>query len=198
MPILNIPREEKLRCSDYLVGPAGMDQCRELVQFEHYARGGSNTATFRHGLFAKSDFMRCLGIAWWIPPTKGAAIATFPEGDWKKVLSLSRLVIMPDVPSNGASFLLGRSIREIRKSGNWKCLVTYADEWKGHTGAIYRATNWEYVGKTKPEAVWTDPRTGRMVARKAGAHTRTKAEMEALGYRCEGYFAKHKFRMLLP
>jgi hypothetical protein len=74
----------------------------------------------------------------------------------------------------------------------WPCLVTYADEWRGHTGAIYKATNWEYVGLTKPERVYTIG--GRMVARKAGPKTRTHADMIALGAVCQGSHRKHKFR----
>lgn len=39
---------------------------------------------------------------------------------------------------------------------------------------------------------WVDPRSGRQVAAKAGK-SRTKAEMEQLGYQCVGAFHKHKF-----
>lgn len=75
----------------------------------------------------------------------------------------------------------------------WPCLVTYADTWRGHTGQIYRATNWDYLGLTRPERIYID-RHDRMVARKAGWHTRTHVEMIALGHRCVGAFSKHKFR----
>jgi hypothetical protein len=107
------------------------------------------------------------------------------------VLALSRLAIEPDVPGNAASFLLGHSEKLIWKSGMWDTLITYADEWQGHTGAIYRAANWEYVGLTKPERVYV--RDGVMVARKAGPKTRTHADMLALGAECVGSFARHKF-----
>jgi hypothetical protein len=73
----------------------------------------------------------------------------------------------------------------------WPCLVTYADQWRGHVGTIYKATNWDYVGETKPQAVYT--LDGRMVARKAGPTTRTKAEMLALGCVLAGRFSKHKY-----
>ena len=185
----------KLRKADYCVKGVSLRMCQEMVAMMHYAKGGSNTATFSHGLFRKDAPFRCLGVAWWIPPTKTAAHATYPE-DWRAVLSLSRLVIRPEVPTNGASFLLAQSTRLIRLTAKWKCLVTYADEWRGHTGAIYRAANWEYVGKTTPETVWVDGED-RMVARKAGPKTRTKADMEALGYRMVGRFSKHKFRLLI-
>jgi hypothetical protein len=190
------PPGEVLRAKDYVVQDVSLATCRELVSAHHYARGGSNTTTHSHGLFHRDDPFQCLGVTWWLPPTKGAAQATWHE--WTEVLSLSRLVILPEVPANGASFLLGQSIRRIsRIDPRWKCLVTYADEWQGHTGAIYRATNWEYLGLTAPSTVWIDPLADRMVARKAGGHTRTVDEMLALGYIRKTNSRKHKFRKVI-
>ena len=64
-------------------------------------------------------------------------------------------------------------------------------DWRGHTGAIYKADNWTYCGKTKAERTYCVG--GRMTARKAGGKTRTHAEMLALGAELVGTFAKHKF-----
>lgn len=122
-------------------------------------------------------------------PTKSAALATFPL-KWQGVLCLSRLVIVPGMPKNACTFLLAGSRHRI-DSKRWPCLVTYADQWQGHSGGIYRADNWDYIGLTKPERTYT--LNGRMIARKAGPKTRTHAEMLALGAECIGSFAKHKF-----
>ena len=184
-----------LRRDDWIVETIGLNQALTIIEHEHYAGGASNTATFRHGLFRREGWpLDVLGCALWIPPTKGAALATFPE-DWQAVLSLSRLAIEPSVPTNGASFFLSRSEKLIRLDPRWRCLVTYADEWQGHTGAIYLAAGWEYMGLTKPERTYV--RDGVLVARKAGPKTRTHAEMLALGAECVGSFAKHKFRKVL-
>lgn len=183
--------QDRLIKSEWEVRLVDLSIAQLLVTEYHYAGGGSNTATYCHGLFQKGEFWEynCKGIAWWIPPTKSAALATYPE-DWQGVLSLTRLVILPDVPKNSASFLLSQSTKMIDRK-RWPCLVTYADVWQNHTGLIYRASNWEYKGLTEPEAVFT--LNGRMVARKAGPKTRTRAEMLALGAVCEGRFPKHKF-----
>lgn len=183
--------ENRLRKADYEVRAVDISTARQMVELHHYAAGASNTATYLHGLFRKGDIFngQCLGVAWWIPPTKSAAFATFPE-NWQCVLALSRLVIVPDVPKNACTFLLAASCKLIDRN-IWQRLVTYADDWRGHTGGIYRAANWQYVGKTKPERCYV--RNGRMVARKAGGKTRTHAEMIALGAQCVGSFAKHKF-----
>lgn len=186
----------RLRRQEWVVDTLDLGQARDLVTRLHYAGGSANTATFRHGLYRREEWpLFPSGAAWWIPPTRAAAEATFPHGDWRRVLSLSRFVLDPSVPKNGASFLLARSTRLVKQSGEWDCLVTYADEWQGHTGTMYRAAGWEYVGLTKPERVYT--LNGRMVARKAGPNTRTHAEMLALGAECVGAFAKHKFRKVI-
>lgn len=74
-------------------------------------------------------------------------------------------------------------------------MVTFADMAQGHTGAIYRATNAEYLGVSKPEVYWVD-REGRMVSRKA-TRTRNFAEMRALGLEQRRSPGKHVFRWRL-
>ena len=134
------------------------------------------------------------GVAWWLPPTRVAAESVHEE--WQRVIALTRLVVDPRVPRNGASFLMAASIRKLRSEGRWRALVTYADESQGHTGAIYRATGWDYVGRTGPYPRWISE-DGKQVAPKATTN-RTKAEMEALGHRKIGSFHKHKFVIILP
>ena len=181
----------RLRKSDWRVAPISRDTALRLVEAFHYARGAANTGVHFHGLFRKDAFFEgeCQGVAWWLPPTRRAAESSFPEKP-EGVLALSRLAIAPDVPANACSFLLARS-RRLIDPVEWPCLVTYADEWQGHTGAIYRADNWTYVGRTREEAVYV--RAGRVVSRKAGPKTRSHDEMLALGAECMGKFAKHKF-----
>lgn len=186
--------ENGLRKSEWMVDDVKMQQAREIVSRLHYAKGSSQTAVFRHGLFRKQDFpLYISGCAMWMPPTKGAAQAS-TDGDWRRVLALSRLVIEPDVPTNGASFLLSQSVKIIQRHGSWDVLVTYADEWQGHTGAIYRACNWEYRGLTVATPTWV--KDGVLTA-KLSTRTRTNAEMVELGAEMIGKYAKHKFVKVL-
>lgn len=180
---------ERLKKSDWSVHGVALKLAQRMVAELHYAGGGSNTATELHGLYRNSD-NRLMGIAWWIPPTRTAAQAWWPQPE--EVLVLSRLVLEPSVPKNGATFLLSRSVKKI--DSRWKCLLTYADTWRGHTGHIYRAAGWEYLGLTKPERTYVV--NGRMIARKAGPHTRTHVEMLDLGAEMIGAFQKHRFRLI--
>lgn len=88
-------------------------------------------------------------------------------------------------------------MKAIQQDGRFVTLVTYADESQEHTGTIYRAANWHYMGRTKPTPRWLEPSSGRQVSPKSTVN-RTKAQMEALGYVRDGYHHKHKFVLHLP
>ena len=182
---------QRLRKRDWTVAGCDQQMAERFVEVEHYAKGASNTATYLHGLYPSSWhwYAECVGVAWWIPPTRSAAEA-WAGAAWEGVLALSRLAIAPEVPKNACSFLLSKSVRMIDRA-RWHTLVTYADSWRGHTGAIYLACGWEFCGYTKPEAVYT--LNGRMTARKAGGKTRTHSEMLALGAVFEGRHSKARF-----
>lgn len=184
---------EHLLRSEWAIVDAPLASAQEMVRRLHYSGGGSNTAVAVHGLVRRDERLRLRGVAWWLPPTRVAAESV--HSDWKRVVALTRLVVDDDVPTNGASFLMAGSIKRLARSGRWVALVTYADESQGHTGAIYRATNWTYAGRTGPYPRWIDS-TGRQVATKATTN-RTKAQMEALGHRKVGSYHKHKFTMML-
>jgi hypothetical protein len=181
--------DDRLRKSEWYVADAPLSAAQEMVAAHHYTRGGSRSAVYVHGLYRK-DTGQMAGVAWWLPPTRVACESVNRE-QWTKVLALTRLVVVPDVPKNACSFLMARSIAEIRRDGRFVSLVTYADERQGHSGGIYKATNWQYAGLTRSRYGWVDS-TGRQVAQKSTVN-RTNAQMEALGYAKTASFPKHKF-----
>ena len=193
----------KLRKNEWFVeqltDSEDVEDARELIRQQHYAGNVGHPYAYVHGLFHVDDpFL--YGVAWWIPPIKPAALSVARycgDPDWESaqrtVLNLSRLVVSYDVPGNGASFLLGRSVALIKRDGRYDALVTYADTFRGHSGAIYKATNWEYVGLTKPEPIWEDPLTGQQVSKKQDKKSYKVAEMVAKGYVRIGNSVKHKF-----
>lgn len=184
-----------LRKHEWMVKSISHAEAANFIKEHHYSRGCSHTSVYRHGLFSVDNPKLIRGCVMWLPPTKPAAMSVNKE-DWRKVLSLTRMAVHPDVPKNACSFLLSRSIKDIRKDGRFVSLVTYADDRQGHNGHVYRASNWTFVGTMKGSPSWVDPNTGRQVATQA-TKTRTKAEMLSLGYVTVGTFSKHKFIMHL-
>lgn len=183
-----MPYAEQLHRNEWVVAPVPtFAEARSFIEQWHYARGTSNTATERHGLYHVED-NRLMGVALWMPPTRRAAESIC--SDWQSVLSLSRLAIHPDAPRNSASFLLGKSMKLL--SPRWKMLLTYADTHQGHTGGIYLATNWTRVGYVPAGDTWVDD-DGRQWGRKRGGRTLRVAEMRELGLRRVPHAPKIKF-----
>lgn len=185
------PTSTLFRKSDWWVAGVSLTQCRRCVRKWHYSGGGSNTAVYTHGLFPRGWFwgQECRGVTWWLPPTRTAA-ESFDKDGWQGVLSLSRLCIAPEVPQNAASFLIRHSMRLVDRD-RWPILVTYADQWQGHSGTIYKAAGWRQCGQSKPERRYLI--NGVMVSRKAGPKTRTHQEMLDLGAECVGAFSAIRF-----
>lgn len=83
---------------------------------------------------------------------------------WKKfgtseyeVLELRRLVFLDKAPKNSESRFIGYVIRYIKKNLKYiKIIVTYADPNHGHSGVIYRATNFKYIGKSSKDYAYKD------------------------------------------
>jgi len=66
------------------------------------------------------------------------------------VLELRRLCLIDATPKNAESYFVGKTLRWLRKNTNWEFVISYADGEQGHTGVIYRASNFKYLGQTKP------------------------------------------------
>lgn len=183
--------EHRLRRCDWIVREIERDAAERLIAEHHYSGGCAKQHVYMHGLFPAGAFWdaQARGAAHWLPPTRAVAMSLAPDNP-NGVLALSRLVCAPDVPKNGASFLMARSMRLIDRQ-RWPVLVTYADAWRGHTGAIYKATGWIDDGETQAKPVFV--RNGRMVSVKSGPKTRSRAEMEALGAELVGRFKKRRF-----
>ena len=114
--------ESRLRALDWEVRSVPLAVARQLVEQHHYARGASNTAVYVHGMYHRS-IGQLYGVAWWLPPTRVAA-ESVNKAEWQRVLSLSRMVMVPGTPANACSFLLARSIRIIRRERRFVSLVT--------------------------------------------------------------------------
>jgi hypothetical protein len=84
----------------------------------------------------------------------GSPNATDLKGYWDRHtqngwLEIKRLVMSPLCPRNSESRFIGYTIKQILKMMKINGIVTYADSDQGHTGIIYRASGFKYIGLTK-------------------------------------------------
>lgn len=180
-----------LRRGEWLTRAIEHAEAVAAIEAWHYAQGAPNTSVARAGLFKAKDPTTLLGVAMWLPPTKNAA-ASVAGREWRRVLSLTRFVIADEVPTNGASFLLGAAMQQVDRA-RWPWLLSYADSAHGHTGAIYRATNWTYLGPWDAGDTWVHAATGEQRGRKRGGKNLSADEMRSLGFERQDQAVKHKF-----
>jgi hypothetical protein len=81
----------------------------------------------------------------------------------KDVLELRRLVLLDLAGKNCESRVIGFCLRYIRKNDkSIKVIVSYADPNHGHSGVIYKASNFQYLGKSSPDKGYIDKETGKV------------------------------------
>lgn len=64
---------------------------------------------------------------------------------------IKRLAMSQRCPRNSESRFIGRTISLLRKRCLVNGIVTYADSGAGHTGIIYKASGFQYMGLTSPK-----------------------------------------------
>jgi hypothetical protein len=77
-----------------------------------------------------------------------------------EVIELRRLCCIDDTPKNTESFFIGRSLRLLKNDWREGIVVSYADKEYGHSGIIYKASNFTMIGEIKGAKViiWGEKR----------------------------------------
>lgn len=66
-----------------------------------------------------------------------------------EVIELRRLVCVDNTPKNTESYFIGSTLRWLRKNTDIRVVVSYADSDYGHTGIVYKASNFILEGVRK-------------------------------------------------
>lgn len=132
-------------------------EAKELVSLWHYLGDKHFMYSKAYGLFERladknevyTGETRLIGVAVYSPVTGISALKSWfgLDNSHSDIYELIRLVMHPEHNGkNGASFLLGRSLRLLKKD-KVRGVVSLADS-EHHTGYVYQATNFKYYGLT--------------------------------------------------
>jgi hypothetical protein len=120
----------------------------DFVKTYHYLGEAKFFAKFSFGLYYK-ETNELMGVTTFSNPQGNVALKGWfglPNTD-QTVLELSRLCVLPNLNgTNATSYLLGNSIRLLRKEGV-RAVITLADDSR-HNGSIYQVCNFKYYGLT--------------------------------------------------
>ena len=122
----------------------------------------------KHHYFGDKDFLSLYsfgatyqGVVWgsisFGIPNPHSINGLYDKTSQKGVVEITRLAFKKGSPRNSCSYMISKSIKELKKYYPVRLIITYADTAYNHTGAIYKAANFEYHGLTDPKTDFVFP-----------------------------------------
>ncbi len=120
----------------------------EKRHYSHYVNGVQSL--YHYGLYKEGNFglPKMIGAMMYAYPSMPATAAKYNPINPTKCLELRRLVCIDDTPKNTESYFIGQTFKMLKRDTDMEVVVSFADQHHGHTGVIYKATNFEYLGET--------------------------------------------------
>lgn len=136
------------RCSispkDLEVRPSAPAEIRELITERHYLHAMPLASVGTFGVFVGP---RLLGAV--VFTTGGRKSHQVVAGArHQDAITLARLWLDDELGKNSESRVIAVVMRMLRRDGRWRFVLSYADPTAGHTGTIYRAAGWSYLGRS--------------------------------------------------
>lgn len=120
----------------------------DFIRKYHYLGDAKFFSKYAYGLFNKENDVM-MGVTTFSNPQGNVALKGWfgLDNSDQTVLELSRLCVLPELNgTNATSYLLGNSLRLLRKEGI-RAVITLADDSR-HNGSIYQVCNFRYFGLT--------------------------------------------------
>ena len=112
-------------------------------------------------------------------------------------LTLTRLWLSDELPSNSESRVIGISLRYLKRFTTVKFLVSYADPSMGHYGTIYQATGWIYTGLSEAMPMFDmgdgKPRHSRTLSHAFGSHSLKHFTSHGVNVKVVAQPRKHRY-----
>lgn len=163
-----------IKARDLEVLPCGVKEVKGFIEENHYSKsinGVKITQCFKvinNGILVGAVLFGQLSTTAW---------KKFGDKE-SEVLELRRLVLIDDCGRNSESRVIGFCLRWIKKNLQAvKIIVSYADPMYGHSGIIYKASNFKMIGKTPDDKGFIDKETGKTYHSRA-MRTKYKGEFK--------------------
>lgn len=131
---------------DFEIAPASRSEVRDFIEEHHYS--GNINGCIADYCFTLKDGGRLIGALFYGRMAMANQWRRFSESE-EGVIELRRLVCIDETPKNTESYFIGRTLRWLKRNTNIHTVVSYADTEFGHTGVVYKASNFECLGLSK-------------------------------------------------
>ena len=134
--------------TEFTVELVSRSRIEKFIESWHYS-GNMNgvRSQFCFGLFWRN---KLIGAAVFAKPATPGVDEAYSDNKKKYLLELRRLCCIDDTPRNTESYFIGNMIRWFRNYTDVDLILSYADLSYGHSGVIYKASNFEMMGLSAP------------------------------------------------
>ena len=140
-----------MRVTDFTVEEIPRKSLVSFTEKHHYSHNVNGVQSLYHfGLYREGNFglPTMIGAMMYAHPSMPATAAKYNPINPDKCLELRRLVCIDDTPKNTESYFIGQTFKWLKENTAMEVIVSFADQHQGHTGVIYKATNFDYLGET--------------------------------------------------
>lgn len=133
-----------MNVKDYDVRVVDRSEVKDFIEENHYSKSINGLkVSYSFGLYRSDELIGAMIYG------ELATTAWKKYGDSERdVLELRRLVLVDDTPKNSESYFIGKTLRWLKRYTSARVVVSYADPNYGHSGVIYRASNFSHEGMT--------------------------------------------------
>ena len=142
-----------MKVTDFTVELVQRNAVVGFIEKHHYSHNINGVQSYYHfGLFRDGKFglPEMIGAMLYAMPSMPSTAKKYNPINPTKCFELRRLVCIDDTPKNTESYFIGQTFKWLKQNTDIEVIVSFADEEYGHSGIIYKATNFEYCGTTSP------------------------------------------------
>ena len=137
--------------TDFTVEYINRKAVTSFIEKHHYSHNINGIQSYHHfGLYTEGNFglPKMIGAMLYAMPSMPHTAAKYNPINPTKCMELRRLVCIDDTPKNTESYFIGKTLRWLKQNTDLEVIVSFADQHYGHSGVIYKASNFEYLGET--------------------------------------------------
>ena len=173
--------------------PISHIEARNLILPNHYLHSLPGGTKLSLGIFLNAKLLGALTFG--VGPYFGYRIVNDASPD--DVVTLTRLWLSDELPSNSESKVLGIALRSLKRDTSLKFVLAYSDPSVRHLGTIYQATNWLYTGRSSATPLY-DIGDGilhhsRSLAHSLGSHSIRYLTSQGINVKTVPQSAKHRY-----
>ncbi len=140
-----------MKVRDFTVEEVLRRSIAPFIEKYHYSQNVNGVqSTHCFGLYKEGNFglPTMIGAMMYAWPSMPATAKKYNPDDPLRIYELRRLVCIDDTPTNTESYFIGQTLKWLKKNTDIQVIVSFADPHHGHSGVIYKASNFIYKGET--------------------------------------------------